>query len=42
MNLAPCVFDVASVAKTRSWLSITVLEKKVQKIIAYKSDLTRS
>ena len=34
MNLPPYVFDVDYVAKIRSELSITVLEKKLNKIIA--------
>ena len=34
MNLSPYVFDVDDVAKIRSELSITALEKKVNKIIA--------
>ena len=36
MNLPPYVFDVDYVTKTRSGLSITVLEKKMHKIIAWK------
>ena len=39
MNLAPLGFDVDHVAKIRSGISITVLNKKIHKIIAYKSDL---
>ena len=37
MNLPPYVFDVDHVAKIRSELSITVLEKKIHKIPAEKS-----
>ena len=33
-SLTPYVFDVDNVAKIRSELSITVLEKKMNKIIA--------
>ena len=36
MNLPPYVFDVDHVAKIRSGLSITVLEKKFDNIIASK------
>ena len=40
MNLPPYVFDVDHVAKIRSELSITVLErKKMNKILAQKSYL---
>ena len=39
MNLPPYIFDVDYVAKVRSELSITVLEKKLNKTIAEKSDL---
>ena len=40
MNLTPYVFDVDHVAKIRSELSITVLEKKkIHRITAQKSDL---
>ena len=39
MSLPPHVFDVDHAAKIRSWLSITVLEKKPLKITAQKSDL---
>ena len=42
MNLPPYVFDVDHVAKIRSELSITVLEKKMNKITAKKSDLRKS
>ena len=40
MNLAQYVFDLDHVAKIRSGLSITVLEKKIHKIVAQKSDRT--
>ena len=36
MNLPPNVFDVDRVTKIRSELSITVLEKKMNKILALK------
>ena len=36
MNLPHCVFDVSHAAKTRSQLSITILEKKMNKITAKK------
>ena len=38
MNLPAYVFDVDYVAKIRSGLSITVLEKKIHKTTALKSD----
>ena len=40
MNLPPYVFDVDHVAKIRSELSITVLEKKTEQNYRKKSDLT--
>ena len=40
MNLAPYVFDVDHGGKIISWLSITVLKKKIHTIIAEKSDPT--
>ena len=39
MNLTPYVFDVDHVAKIRSELFITILEKKIDKTTAYKNDL---
>ena len=42
MNLPPYVFDVDHVAIIRSKLSITVLEKKLNKKNAQKSDLIAS
>ena len=42
MNLMPFVFDVDYVAKIRSWLSITVLEKKLHKIAWTKVTWTKT
>ena len=42
MNLPPYVFDVDHVAKIRSELSITVIEKKLHKITAQKSELSKN